>query len=143
MLLAGIRCTPSLVTPTTARAFAAVRELWATQLRVKDTGKVWEMRCGLWGPSPLCCCCRARRLLPLPFPVAPLGCSPLKLCTVGSSTYAPPQQTFEVEFNTGERFSLPAEYLRVESPAAGNQDARDAFGRPKASPAQRRPSASA
>lgn len=78
MLLAGIRCTPSLVTPTTARAFAAVRELWATQLRVKDTGK-----------------------------------------------------TFEVEFNTGERFSLPAEYLRVESPAAGNQDARDAFGRPK------------
>ncbi|KAL4433838.1 hypothetical protein ABPG75_000279 [Micractinium tetrahymenae] len=40
-------------------------------------------------------------------------------------------KALEVEFNTGERFSLPAEYLRVESPAAGNLDARDACGRPK------------
>jgi DUF971 family protein len=39
----------------------------------------------------------------------------------------------EVAFNTGERFSYSAEYLRVESPAAGNQDARDARGRLKAS----------
>ncbi|KAL4419086.1 hypothetical protein ABPG77_010025 [Micractinium sp. CCAP 211/92] len=44
---------------------------------------------------------------------------------------AKPQQTLEVEFNTGEHFSLPAEYLRAESPAAGNLDARDAFGRLK------------
>lgn len=52
---------------------------------------------------------------------------------------AKPQQTLEVEFNTGEHFSLPAEYLRVESPAAGNLDARDAFGRLKASTRQRQP----
>ena len=37
-------------------------------------------------------------------------------------------QVLDVEFSTGERYSLPAEYLRAESPAA---EARDRAGRPK------------
>ncbi|EFN57117.1 hypothetical protein CHLNCDRAFT_14902, partial [Chlorella variabilis] len=40
-------------------------------------------------------------------------------------------QVLEVEFNTGQRFTYPAEYLRVESPAAGNQDSKDARGQLK------------
>lgn len=52
--------------------------------------------------------------------------------STASQSRAKPLQALEVEFNTGEHFLLPAEYLRVESPAAGNLDARDAFGRLKA-----------
>ena len=36
-----------------------------------------------------------------------------------------------VTFGSGETCRLPAEYLRIESPAAGNQDSRDASGRLK------------
>lgn len=39
-----------------------------------------------------------------------------------------PLQVLEVEFSSGERFTYPAEYLRVHSPAA---EARDLAGRPK------------
>lgn len=39
-----------------------------------------------------------------------------------------PMQVLDVEFSTGDKFSLPAEYLRAESPAA---EARDRAGRPK------------
>ena len=45
--------------------------------------------------------------------------------------HALPAQVLEVEFNTGQRFTYPAEYLRVESPAAGNQDSKDARGQLK------------
>ena len=53
---------------------------------------------------------------------------PLRRLWLAPTITAPPVQRLEVEFNTGECFSLPAEYLRVESPAA---EARDAAGRPK------------
>ena len=68
---------------------------------------------------------------------APPACRHRPACLPASPHPRPPPapclQVLEVAFNTGERFSYPAEYLRVESPAAGNQDARDARGRLKAS----------
>ncbi len=47
---------------------------------------------------------------------------------IAAADQRPLEQVLEVEFSTGERFSYPAEYLRVHSPAA---EARDRQGGPK------------
>jgi hypothetical protein len=105
---------------TLRSAAAQPSEIWATSLTYRQQNKVPGMHRGATAAT-----------VSTATPCRPLVCLP-----ASAHPQRPPAhrlQVLEVAFNTGERFSYPAEYLRVESPAAGNQDARDARGRLKAS----------
>jgi hypothetical protein len=86
-----------------------VPELWAAAIKLRERDKV----------------CFGLHLkngdTPLP-PAAAATNQSLLHCSV------PALQILEVHFSSGERFTLPAEYLRVESPSAEAQDGR---GRPR------------
>lgn len=121
MWLVGLRSTwPSLISAQQAtRGFGSAAEAATTVTSIK-----------LLRQKKLRTCAPLSEIFPGAEPLIDGAAAPVPVAPLLRAR-PPWLQALLVRFGDGETCQLPAEYLRIESPAAGNQGGQDAQGRPR------------